>query len=180
MKYYIWCTRCLCALRNAATMQLVENFNNPLLFHLLYTLHNLKKINMMSCILNTFNPEFSCLMLCLMCPTDVICYIHQQVLNLVYRLREDGSDVPKRIKAMNDHTWNVSLIRALSWFCKLILSPIHGMSNFAVTYFVQSYELVLRYYTYIQSSRCSSYYNPSLDAILDQLDPVYILTTGFH
>ena len=41
---------------------------------------------------------------CLVSTTDINCYIYQQVLNLVYRLPEDGSDVPKRVGAMKDHT----------------------------------------------------------------------------
>jgi len=43
-------------------------------------------------------------MLCLVRTTDAICYIYHQVLNLVYRLPEDGSDVPKHVEAMQDHT----------------------------------------------------------------------------
>jgi len=44
--------------------------------------------------------------------------LNQQVLDLVYELPEDGTDVPKHVKVAKDYNLNVSVACAFSLFCK--------------------------------------------------------------
>jgi hypothetical protein len=44
-------------------------------------------------------------------------------------LFEGGTNVPKHVGVVKDHTFRLFITYALSWFYKLILSNMHGRDN---------------------------------------------------